>query len=96
MALNEFSTDILRSLRENAITFSRTEAAKIVGSKQRLQRLINQGAIHAVKDHPEAQNGRWRCPAEEVLWHARPKRTKTYWEERGIKKPKPYPHVAWP
>ena len=84
----ELSTDIRLALQQRGITFSRSESAKIVGSKQRLQRLIDQGYIRAIKPNVDAQNGRWCCPADQVLLFARPRREKTYWERRGIKPPK--------
>ncbi|MBQ2979712.1 MAG: hypothetical protein IJE18_06350 [Bacteroidaceae bacterium] len=87
--INEVCANITLTLQQCEITFSRNEAAKIVGSLQRLQRLVDAGRIRAVKPNATAQNGRWRCHAEDVLLYARPKRAKTYWERRNIKPPRP-------
>ncbi len=51
-------------------TFGRDEAARIVGGLKRLTRLIEQGAIEADKPS-DAQNGKWRCRADQVLRHCR-------------------------
>ena len=85
MTCHEISTDIRLALQQRGITFSRSESAKIVGSKQRLQRLIDQGYIKAIKHNGDAQNGRWCCPADQVLLFARPRQEKSYFEKRGIK-----------
>lgn len=86
--MNEYSNDIRLALQQAGITFSRNEAAKIVGGLTRLLALVESGRIRATKQS-SAQNGRWRCNASDVLLYAKPKRTKTYWERRGIKPPRP-------
>lgn len=51
-------------------TFSKDDAARIVGGEARLERLIAEGSIRA--DKPSAaQNGKWRCDAAQVLRHCR-------------------------
>ncbi|MBD5367214.1 MAG: hypothetical protein HDR82_09510 [Bacteroides sp.] len=52
------------------ITFSKTEAAKIVGGEYRLEKLVMNGDIQA--DKPTAkQNGKWLCNAFDVIMNAK-------------------------
>lgn len=69
MALNE---GVLRiALRGK--TFSQSESAAIVGSRYRLFKLIERGAVKAEKKPSNKQNGRWYCDAFDVIAHARVK-----------------------
>lgn len=60
---------IYTALRKNEITFSKTEAAKIVGSRGKLERLVFSGKIRMTKPN-SSQFGRWFCMAEDVLRYA--------------------------
>jgi len=51
-------------------TFCKTEAARIVGGRARLVRLVESGEIRADKKSAK-QNGRWYCNAADVLRHCR-------------------------
>lgn len=53
-------------LAMNDKTFGQREAAKIVGSRTRLLRLIGEEKIRAEKP-AKAQNGKWFCNAADVL-----------------------------
>ena len=57
----------------NSMTFGLRYSEKIVGGRGRLMRLIEQGHIRAEKGNGEAQNGKWRCNASDVLRYARVK-----------------------
>lgn len=48
------------------ITFSKTEAMKLVGGKCRLDRLVEQGKIRVEKP-TRKQNGKWFCNAGDVI-----------------------------
>lgn len=50
--------------------FCKTEAARIVGGRARLVRLVESGEIRADKKSSK-QNGRWYCNAADVLRHCR-------------------------
>ncbi len=64
----------------NQMHFGQREAAKIVGGRTRLERLIAEGKIRAEKTS-NAQNGKWFCNAGDVIFYAkdvmRKKRRKT-------------------
>lgn len=51
-------------------TFSKTEAARIVGGRGRLADLIVCGKVRMEKPSG-AQNGKWQCNAGDVLKHCR-------------------------
>lgn len=51
-------------------TFSRSQAARIVGGEKVLLGHIASGAIECVKP-AKAQNGKWFCNAAQVLLHCR-------------------------
>lgn len=57
------------------ITFSKDNAAMIVGGTKKLERLISQGKIRAEKRTP-TQNGKWFCNGADVLMHCRNMRGK--------------------
>lgn len=51
----------------NDKTFSQREAEKIVGSRNRLFELVENGSIRAEKKPSDRQNGRWYCNAYDVI-----------------------------
>lgn len=51
----------------NDKTFSQREAEKIVGSRDRLFKLVGNGSIRAEKKPSNRQNGRWYCNAYGVI-----------------------------
>lgn len=53
-------------LRRHNITFSKREAAKLVGGTARLLRLITAGKVR-VESTMIKQNSRWRCDGGDVL-----------------------------
>lgn len=68
--------DVKQILLDNIIavmsrrTFSKTEAARIVGGRGRLTELIVCGKVRMEKPS-YAQNGKWLCNAGDVLMHCR-------------------------
>lgn len=54
----------------NGMTFSRRQASAIVGGRYRLERLVGDGSIRAVKNNADAQNGKWQCNGWDVLKYA--------------------------
>lgn len=56
-------------------TFGKDKSAGIVGGEKKLLRLIEQGEIESDKP-TNAQNGKWRCNAAQVLKHCRCARNK--------------------
>ena len=68
--------NIMEVLTLKGITFSQTEAADIVGGREKLKRLIIDGKVEADKKN-RRQNGSWRCSAADVLRHCRNMRKKT-------------------
>ncbi len=53
---------------KHGITFSKTVAAKLVGGRGKLGRLIEQGKIR-VEKKTSKQNGKWYCYAGDVILH---------------------------
>lgn len=51
------------------IMFSKTVAAKLVGGRGRLGRLIEQGKIRVEKKALESPNGKWYCIGGDVIRH---------------------------
>lgn len=64
--------DIYTALRKNEITFSKTEAMKIVGSRTTLERLVASKQIRMTVRSESYRKGQWECNAEDVLRHATP------------------------
>lgn len=62
--------DIYTALRKNEITFSKTEAMKIVGSRTTLERLVASKQIRMTVRSESYRKGQWECNAEDVLRHA--------------------------
>lgn len=56
-------------LDKRGITFSQTEAAKLLGGRGKLLRLMESGEIRVEKKALYAQNGKWYCRAGDVLRH---------------------------
>lgn len=68
---SDFSVELLPIvLKKHAIVFSKTEAAKLVGGKARLLKLIERGKI-SVEKPTNKQNGKWYCSAGDVIKYVR-------------------------
>lgn len=61
--------EIYTAVRTNTITFSKTEATKIIGSRCLLEKLVATGKIRMDKPS-DRQACTWKCNAEDVLRHA--------------------------
>lgn len=55
--------------RTRVKTFTKNEAARWVGGRRRLEKLVAEKKIRQTKPG-DAQNSSWRCNAEDVLRHA--------------------------
>lgn len=66
IAMNETSADIIAAFR--GVSFSKTQAAKLVGGRTRLESLVAQGKIIARKTSSR-QNGKWFCDGIDVIMH---------------------------
>lgn len=62
--------DIYAALRKNEITFSKTDAMKIVGSRTTLERLVASKQIRMTIRSESYRKGQWACNAEDVLRYA--------------------------
>lgn len=58
--------DIFTVLRKSQITLSKTMAAKIVGGRYTLQRLVAVGKIRVV-EQADCPHAKWHCLAEDVF-----------------------------
>lgn len=56
----------------NEMYFGKTMAAKIVGGRTRLEKLVGEGKIRAEK-RANVQNGKWMCNAGDVIYYAKDK-----------------------
>jgi len=56
----------------NEMYFGKNVAAKIVGGRTRLEKLVAEGKIRAQKQN-KVQNGKWRCNAGDVIFYAKTK-----------------------
>lgn len=56
----------------NEMYFGKTMAAKIVGGRTRLEKLVGEGKIRAEKKS-NVQNGKWMCNAGDVIFYAKDK-----------------------
>lgn len=63
--------------RCKVISMTKTEAAKWVGGRRRLESLVAEGKIRQSKPG-NYQNSRWTCNAEDVLRHA------SMWNRRTV------------
>lgn len=61
---------IYTALRKNGITFSKTQAMKIVGSRTLLERLVSTKKIRVEIRSESYRKGQWECNAEDVLRYA--------------------------
>lgn len=72
--------DAVATFHREDIAFGKREAAKLVGGRTRLEKLISEGRIRAEK-RTNAQNGKLFCNGGDVLCHIknrpRKKRSKT-------------------
>lgn len=57
---------------KNDLCFGKNMAAKIVGGRTRLERLVAEGKIRAEKKS-NVQNGKWMCNAGDVIYYAKNK-----------------------
>lgn len=51
------------------VMFSKTVAAKIVGGRGKLGKLIEQGKVRVEKKASGKQNGKWYCNGGDVIQH---------------------------
>lgn len=63
-------TNLYQLARTKVKTFTKNEAAKWVGGRRRLEKLVAQNRIRQIKEG-DRQNSVWRCDAEDVLRHAK-------------------------
>lgn len=61
--------NIYHLARTRVKTLTKNEAAKWVGGRRRLEKLVAENKIRQTKPG-DAQNSSWRCDAEDVLRHA--------------------------
>lgn len=54
-------------LNKHGVVFSKTMAAKIVGGRGKLGRLIEQGRVRVEKKAAGKQNGKWYCNGGDVI-----------------------------
>jgi hypothetical protein len=62
-------SNLYYAVRVAGTTFSKAAAAKIVGSRYRLERLVSENKIRKIKPGTR-QNSPWECNGEDVLRHA--------------------------
>lgn len=68
--LPKYDTMQVLQIALGGITFSQRESEKIVGSRDRLFKLVGEGKIRAEKKPKDRQNGRWYCNAYDVIKYA--------------------------
>lgn len=54
-------------LNKHGVVFSKTVAAKLVGGRGKLGRLIEQGRVRVEKKAAGKQNGKWYCNGGDVI-----------------------------
>jgi hypothetical protein len=54
-------------LNRHKIVFSKTTAAKLVGGRSRLGKLIERGLVRVEKKASGKQNGKWYCNGGDVI-----------------------------
>lgn len=54
-------------LNKHGVVFSKTVAAKLVGGRGKLGKLIEQGRIRVEKKAAGKQNGKWYCNGGDVI-----------------------------
>ena len=57
---------------KNDLCFGKNMAAKIVGGRTRLEKLVAEGKVRAEKTN-NVQNGKWMCNAGDVIFYAKDK-----------------------
>lgn len=62
-------SNLYRLARTRVKTLTKNEAAKWVGGRRRLEKLVAENKIRQAKPGNK-QNSSWRCDAEDVLRHA--------------------------
>ena len=55
------------ALNRHAVVFSKTTAAKLVGGRTKLGKLIERGKIRVEKKAARTQNGKWYCNGGDVI-----------------------------
>ena len=55
------------ALNKHGIVFSKTTAAKLVGGRTKLGKLIERGMIRVEKKAAGTQNGKWYCNGGDVI-----------------------------
>ena len=63
MEVDRYHT-VLRAAQN--VTFSKNTAAKLVGGQRRLENLVAEDRIRAIKT-TDKQNGRWECNGSDVI-----------------------------
>ena len=53
----------------HGIMFSKTTAAKLVGGRTRLRKLMEMGKVRVEKKAMGTQNGKWYCNGGDVIQH---------------------------
>lgn len=61
---------VCSAFNKHDITFSKATAAKLVGGRYQLEKLIKEGKIRAEKSDAR-QNGKWFCNGSDVLKNIR-------------------------
>lgn len=56
-------------LNKHGVVFSKTVAAKLVGGRGKLGKLIEQGRVRVEKKATGKQNGKWYCNGGDVISH---------------------------
>lgn len=54
-------------LNKHGVVFSKTIAAKLVGGRGKLGKLIEQGKVRVEKKATGTQNGKWYCNGGDVI-----------------------------
>jgi len=67
--MNPHEAIITRCYRKG-ITFSKSTAMKLIGSRNKLEQLVAEGKIR-MDSKGEAQNSKWQLNAGDVLYHAK-------------------------
>lgn len=68
LTIEQYWDLVPHTFRRYGITFSKREAAKLVGGTARLMKLIRTGKIRKSSDETKP-NSRWRCDGGDVLRH---------------------------
>lgn len=64
----EFRLELIPiTLNKHGVVFSKTIAAKLVGGRSKLGKLIEQGKVRVEKKAAGKQNGKWYCNGGDVI-----------------------------